>query len=166
MNHSELLQSKIFTDFNSIELIRLLSFWKFKSKKIVFTNGCFDILHKGHIEYLANAAGAGDILVVGLNSDDSVSRLKGKNRPLQNQDSRSLVLASLSFVNAVIVFEEDTPLELIKTVKPDVLVKGADYKINDIAGADIVTAYGGVVMTVGFIEGYSSSSIINKLQPK
>ena len=127
---------------------------------LVFTNGCFDILHRGHVEYLAKAADMGDVLVVGLNTDASVKRLKGEGRPVNNEEARALVLASLSFVDAVVLFDEDTPYELIKAVHPDVLVKGADYKVEDIAGYDIVTSYGGLVTTVPLVEGYSSSNYL------
>jgi len=133
---------------------------KASGKRIVFTNGCFDILHAGHVTYLQEAATLGDFLVVGVNSDDSVKRLdKSPARPLQNEFSRSTVLAALQFVGAVIVFDEDTPLELIQAVKPDVLVKGADYKIEDILGAKEVLAAGGEVKTLEFLPGYSTSNI-------
>lgn len=137
---------------------------KASGKRIVFTNGCFDILHAGHITYLQEAATLGDFLVVGVNSDDSVKRLdKSPARPLQNEFSRSTVLAALQFVGAVIVFDEDTPLELIQAVKPDVLVKGADYKIEDILGAKEVLAAGGEVKTLEFLPGYSTSNIEKKI---
>jgi len=130
--------------------------------KIVFTNGCFDILHKGHISYLSQASELGDLLVIGLNSDSSVQRLKGKNRPVQDQSSRAIILAALEFVNYVIIFEEDTPLNLIKHVRPDILVKGGDYKKEEIVGYEFVTSNGGEIRIIEFIEGYSSSSIIEK----
>ncbi|MBM3399699.1 MAG: D-glycero-beta-D-manno-heptose 1-phosphate adenylyltransferase [Bacteroidetes bacterium] len=137
---------------------------KASGKRIVFTNGCFDILHAGHVTYLQEAATLGDFLVVGVNSDDSVKRLdKSPARPLQNEFSRSTVLAALQFVGAVIVFDEDTPLELIQAVKPDVLVKGADYKIEDILGAKEVLAAGGEVKTLEFLPGYSTSNIEKKI---
>lgn len=145
------------------ELQPLLKRWDFKGKKVVFTNGCFDILHKGHIDYLAKAADLGSKLIVGVNSDDSVRRLeKGANRPLQDQDSRALIIASLHFVSAVVIFEEDTPLELITFIQPSVLVKGSDYKINEIVGHKVVQAYGGLVTTIDFLPGYSTSSIVSK----
>lgn len=128
--------------------------------RVVFTNGCFDILHRGHVEYLAKAADMGDVLVVGLNTDASVRRLKGDGRPVNNEEARALVLASLSFVDAVVLFDEDTPYELIKAIRPDVLVKGADYKVEEIVGYDIVTSYGGKVVTVPLVEGYSSSKYL------
>ncbi len=137
---------------------------KAAGKRIVFTNGCFDILHAGHVTYLQEAAALGDFLVVGINSDDSVKRLeKSPARPLQNEFSRSTVMAALQCVGAVIVFNEDTPLELIQAVKPDVLVKGADYKVEDIVGSKEVLAAGGEVKTLAFLPGYSTSSIENKI---
>jgi rfaE bifunctional protein nucleotidyltransferase chain/domain len=132
-----------------------------QGSKVVFTNGCFDILHRGHVEYLAKAADMGDVLVVGLNTDASVRRLKGESRPVNNQEARALVLASLSFVDAVILFDEDTPYELIKAVRPDVLVKGADYKPEEIVGYDIVTSYGGKVEVVDLVEGYSTTQLLS-----
>jgi rfaE bifunctional protein nucleotidyltransferase chain/domain len=128
--------------------------------KIVFTNGCFDILHRGHVEYLQKAKTFGDKLVVGLNSDASVRRLKGETRPVQDQESRKIILEALRCVDEVIIFDEDTPYELIKKIQPDVLVKGADYKAEDIVGYDIVTAKGGEVRTVEFVEGHSTSRIL------
>ena len=139
-----------------------LAQWKFKRQTIVFTNGCFDIIHRGHIEYLSKAASYGDILVIGLNTDKSVKKLKGQGRPYQDENSRALILASLHFVTAVIFFEEETPYELLKIIQPDILVKGSDYKPEEIAGRDIVEAKGGKVVTVDFVEGCSSSAIINK----
>ncbi len=153
------LQSKI---INEKELLPLLNVGRFKNKKIVFSNGCFDILHRGHVEYLSKAAGLGDILVMGLNTDNSVKRLKGENRPVQDQISRSLVLASLFFVDYVVYFEQDTPLELISYLKPDILVKGKDYEEEDIVGADVVKANGGKVVTIDLVDGYSTSSIIER----
>lgn len=161
MDKLNIIQSKII-DINNIE--SYLTYWNLKNKKIVFTNGCFDILHRGHIEYLAQAANHGDILLIGLNTDNSVRRIKGNSRPVQDQLARAMVLASLQFVSAVILFDEDTPYELIKIVNPDVLVKGSDYKTEDIVGYDIVTAKGGEVVTIDFIEGYSTTSIIEKLK--
>lgn len=137
---------------------------KAAGKRIVFTNGCFDILHAGHVTYLQEAAALGDFLVVGINSDDSVKRLeKSPARPLQNEFSRTTVMAALQCVGAVIVFDEDTPLDLILAVKPDVLVKGADYKIEDIVGAKEVLAAGGEVKTLEFLPGFSTSNIEKKI---
>lgn len=137
--------------------------WRSEGRRIVFTNGCFDILHRGHIEYLAQAADMGDILAVGLNSDASVRRLKGNARPLQDQSSRSLTLAALGFVDCVAVFEEDTPIVLIETLLPDVLVKGADYAPEQIAGYDIVRARGGRVAVIPLTQGYSTTCIAQKM---
>jgi len=133
-------------------------------RKIVFTNGCFDILHCGHITYLAQARQLGDLLVVGLNSDASVKRLKGPQRPVNSQDARALVLAALEVVDYVVFFEEDTPYNIITKVQPDILVKGGDYRLENIVGADVVRARGGQVLTIPFVEGFSTSSIIENLK--
>lgn len=160
MLKSEIAKGKIY----SIEqLNRQLAIWNFKSRKIVFTNGCFDILHLGHIDYLSKAADLGDILIIGLNSDDSVRKLKGEGRPVNNAEARALMLASLRFVDAVTIFNEDTPYELINSIQPDVLVKGKDYKTEEIAGYDIVLAKGGQVTTIDLLEGYSTTGLIEKL---
>jgi rfaE bifunctional protein nucleotidyltransferase chain/domain len=133
-------------------------------RNIVFTNGCFDILHAGHVQYLEAAAELGDILVVGLNSDASVKRLKGSSRPINNQTDRAIVLAGLGAVNYVIIFDEDTPYELIKAIQPDILVKGGDWKVIDIVGTDIVQAKGGKVISLPFRTGLSTTNLINALQ--
>ena len=133
-------------------------------QKVVFTNGCFDVLHFGHVHYLLEAKKLGAILVVGLNSDNSVRRLKGPARPINGENERAFVLAALSFVDYITVFEEDTPLNLIKIVQPDVLVKGGDYALDQIVGADFVSQNGGIVTTIPFVEGYSSSRIIEQLK--
>jgi rfaE bifunctional protein nucleotidyltransferase chain/domain len=133
-------------------------------KKIVFTNGVFDILHRGHVEYLEKAKSLGDVLIVGLNTDASARRIKGKHRPLQNQRDRATVLAALKAVDYVILFGEDTPEKLIRIVKPDVLVKGADWKTVDIVGADFVRSYGGRVRRIKLTKGRSTSSIIEKIR--
>lgn len=146
------------------ELVNEVQRWRLKSKKIVFTNGVFDILHEGHISSLGDAASFGDILIVGVNSDASVKRLKGESRPVNNQQSRSLLLASLLMTDAVIVFEEDTPLELIKALLPDVLVKGGDYTVEQIAGAKEVIANGGEVKIVPILEGFSTTGIIERMR--
>jgi D-glycero-beta-D-manno-heptose 1-phosphate adenylyltransferase len=140
-----------------------LSYWRFLGKKIVFTNGCFDIVHLGHIDYLSKAADLGDILLVGLNTDQSVRRIKGSGRPINDESARAKLLASFFFVSGVVMFEEDTPYELISVVKPDVLVKGSDYRAEDIVGYDIVTQHGGKVITLDFLPGYSTTAIANKL---
>jgi D-beta-D-heptose 7-phosphate kinase/D-beta-D-heptose 1-phosphate adenosyltransferase len=133
-------------------------------KKIVFTNGCFDIIHAGHVEYLQEAAKLGDILIIGLNSDSSVKRLKGKNRPINSQIDRAKVLSGLETVSYIVIFEDDTPYKLIDHIKPDVLVKGGDWQPEMIVGADIVLANGGSVRSLSYKEGYSTSSIINKMK--
>jgi len=145
------------------ELLPKLKEFRSEGKTIGFTNGCFDILHRGHIEYLHAAAELADILIIGLNSDSSVRKLKGPARPVQDEQSRSLILSSLFFVDFVILFSEETPHRLISSIEPDVLIKGGDYKPEEIVGYDIVTRKGGRVVTIPFIEGYSSSSIIRKL---
>ena len=137
--------------------------WRFLSKKIVFTNGCFDILHLGHIDYLAKASDLGQILVIGVNSDASTRRLKGPNRPINNQEQRSILLAAMHFIDAIIVFDDPTPLELIENVRPDVLVKGSDYNLSNIVGAEIVQSYGGQVKTIDFLPGYSTTLIEEKI---
>ena len=139
--------------------------FKRHGQKIVFTNGCFDVLHFGHVHYLLQAKALGDILVIGLNSDDSVRRLKGPTRPINGENERAFVLAALVFVDYVTLFEEDTPEELIKVVRPDVLVKGGDYTLDNIVGADFVTQNGGTVTTIPCVEGFSSTRIIEKLKP-
>lgn len=161
MLKSEVIRNKI---LDYISLQRHLAVWRFKDKKIVFTNGCFDILHAGHFDYLMKAADMGDILIIGLNSDDSVRRLKGPGRPINNQDARAIALASLSYVNAVVFFNEDTPYDLIKIVQPDILLKGNDYKTEEIAGHDIVQARGGKVVTIDLLPGYSTTGLIEKLK--
>jgi len=138
--------------------------WQSEGQKVVFTNGVFDLLHIGHITYLAKAAELGDKLIIGLNADSSVRRIKGESRPVNDQNSRAAILAALFFVDAIVVFEEDTPLNLISTLLPDYLVKGADYSVENIVGAKEVIANGGEVKTINFVEGYSSTSIINKIR--
>ena len=133
--------------------------------KIVFTNGCFDILHRGHIYLLSRARELGDLMVVGLNSDASVTKLKGPDRPVNNQESRAEVLGALAFVDYIIVFEEDTPMDMIITLEPDILVKGGDYKMEDIVGHREVSSRGGQVISIPLLEGYSSSSIIDRNNP-
>ncbi len=157
----EIIKSKIIARENLIhEIMR----WRFFSKKVVFTNGCFDILHLGHIDYLSKAADEGDVLVIGMNTDASTTRLKGPNRPINDQIQRSMVLASLHFVTAVVLFDEPTPYDLIKEIQPDVLVKGSDYKPEQIAGYDIVMAKKGQVKTIDFLPGYSTTLIEEKIK--
>lgn len=138
--------------------------WKREGKKVVFTNGVFDLVHPGHITYLAKAAELGDKLIIGLNADSSVKRLKGPQRPVNSQQARAMLLAAFFFVDGIIIFEEDTPQQLIAQLLPDVLVKGSDYVAENIAGAKEVLANGGHVQTVDFVDGFSSSSIINKIK--
>lgn len=146
------------------ELTPLVTQWKQQGKKVVFTNGCFDLLHAGHVAYLAEAASLGDILIIGLNSDASVQRLKGPERPVNNDTTRSTLLGSMYFVNAVVFFADDTPLTLIKAIMPDILVKGGDYQVENIVGAKEVIASGGQVEVLSFLPGYSSTAIINKIK--
>ncbi len=138
--------------------------WRAAGQTLVFTNGCFDLLHYGHIYYLAQAADLADHLIIGLNSDVSVSRLKGKHRPIKDQKNRTHILAALAFVDAVILFDTDTPYELIKDLQPDILVKGGDWQPEQIVGSDIVLADGGQVMSLPFIEGYSTTFLENKIK--
>ena len=140
--------------------------WQNAGEKVVFTNGCFDILHLGHIDYLEKARSMGDRLVVGLNSDHSVSKLKGPARPINKEHARSRMLAALSFVDGVTVFSEDTPKELIEYLLPNILVKGSDYSVETIVGADTVLKHGGEVKTIDLVSGYSTSNIIEKIKEK
>ncbi|HTM92408.1 MAG TPA: D-glycero-beta-D-manno-heptose 1-phosphate adenylyltransferase [Flavisolibacter sp.] len=146
------------------DLEKRLAQWRLFGNTVVFTNGCFDILHAGHIASLREAAQHGDILIVGLNADASIKGLKGPNRPVNDENARALLLASLVMVDAVVLFSEPTPLELILSIKPDVLVKGGDYKVEDIAGAKEVLSWGGKVIINPIVEGFSTTSIINKIQ--
>lgn len=134
-----------------------------EGKSIVFTNGCFDILHSGHIFYLQKAKQLGDILILGLNSDASVKRLKGEKRPINSETDRAIVISALKCIDYVVIFEEDTPLQLITAIKPDILVKGGDYKIEDVVGKDIVEKNGGKVVIIPFVDGKSTTNIINKI---
>lgn len=138
--------------------------WQRSQHKVVFTNGCFDLLHFGHLHYLAEAKTLGDRLIVGLNSTASVQRLKGNHRPINDEQTRRMMLAALEFVDLVVEFSEDTPLDLIQTLRPDVLIKGGDYQIKDIVGAEFVQKNGGLVTTLPFIKGYSTSKIEEKIR--
>lgn len=138
--------------------------WKNSGQKVVFTNGCFDLLHLGHVDYLEKARNLGDKLVLGLNTDSSVSRFKGPERPIQDQHSRARVLASLEFIDLVVFFDEDTPLSLISTLVPNILVKGSDYLAENIVGADVVKKNGGEVKTIDFVPGYSTTRIVEKIK--
>lgn len=162
MTHLEYINNKIYKDWESLK--NTLGLWNFKNETIVFTNGCFDIVHQGHINYLSKAKELGTKLVIGLNTDFSVKRIKGSERPINNEDSRALLLAAFEFSDAIILFNEDTPYELIKYIQPDILVKGNDYKPEDIIGYDIIKNKGGEVKTLDFIDGFSSSSIIDKIK--
>jgi D-glycero-beta-D-manno-heptose 1-phosphate adenylyltransferase len=161
MNQLEKTKSKI---LSQNELLKKLTTWQKEGKKIVWTNGCFDLLHLGHIDYLSKAKDQGDILIVGVNSDASVRRIKKEGRPITDEKSRSTIMASLQFVDAVVIFDEDTPYEMIKLIQPDVLVKGSDYKAEEIVGYDIVTAKGGKVVTIDFLPGYSTTAIEEKIR--
>lgn len=160
MTQLEVIENKILTNEGFEQRIAQ---WKKQNLKIVFTNGCFDLLHLGHVDYLAKAKDLGDRLIIGVNTDASVRRLKGEFRPLQDENSRLHLLAALEVVDAVVLFNEDTPYELIKQVQPDVLVKGADYKPESIVGYDIVTSRGGKVETIEYLEGYSTTSIEQRI---
>lgn len=162
LKHKQLASSAKISTLS--EFLGRLGNVKAGGKKIVFTNGCFDILHIGHVDYMERARSLGDFLVVGLNTDASVSRLKGPNRPVQKESSRARVMASLEFVDAVILFDEPTPFELISAILPDILVKGDDYSVETIVGADVVIANGGKVETIPLVKGYSTTSIINKIK--
>ena len=161
MTHIELLNSKIHT-WETLQ--SQVAEWQKQGKKIVFSNGCFDLVHKGHIDYLNRAADLGDVLVMGLNTDASVSKLKGPHRPIQDEQSRLTIIAALQCVNAVVLFDEETPYELIKLVQPDVLVKGSDYKPENIVGYDIVIAKGGQVKTIDYLPGFSTSGIEKRIK--
>lgn len=163
MHKLQWIQRKIFSDAQ--KLARRCAAWRTTDRRIVFTNGCFDLLHRGHLIYLAEAAALGHRLVVGLNTDASVRRQgKGPERPVNAQDDRAFALAALAFVDAVCLFDEDTPAALIEAVRPDVLVKGGDYTIDRIVGADFVQAHGGEVHVIPFVEGYSTTGLIEKLR--
>lgn len=141
-----------------------VSEWQRAGSRVVFTNGCFDLIHLGHVDYLEKARMLGDKLVIGLNSDDSVSRFKGPERPLQDQISRARVLAAMQFIDLVVFFNEDTPLNLITELLPDILVKGSDYLADNIVGANVVKKNGGVVKTIDFVPGYSTTRIVEKIK--
>jgi len=160
MRKADIISQKI---YSLDELRKEINRWRLLNKTIAFTNGCFDILHEGHIFSLSQAAAEADFLIVGVNADSSVKKLKGKDRPINTEESRSLLLASLLMVDAVIIFAEDTPLELIKIVLPDVLVKGGDYSIDEVVGAKEVIANGGKVVINPILPGFSTSGLIEKI---
>ncbi|MBP8976071.1 MAG: D-glycero-beta-D-manno-heptose 1-phosphate adenylyltransferase [Bacteroidetes bacterium] len=145
------------------QLVPIRNDLKRQGKKVVFTNGCFDILHRGHVEYLQKAKQLGDVLIVGLNTDASVKRLKGAERPIVQQEDRAIVIAALAAVDYVCLFDEDTPYELIRVIVPDVLVKGADWSVENVVGRDIVEAAGGMVKTIDFVPDRSTTSIITRI---
>ena len=149
--------------FNINQLGTSLNNWRADGLKIVFTNVCFDLIHRGHIEYLLKAKSFGDVLIVGLNSDSSVKKLKGKNRPIIRQEDRAFILSNIIAVDGVVIFTEETPIQLINTISPDILVKGGDYSIEDIVGKDIVEKNGGKVITVPLVKGRSTTNIFNKI---
>ena len=156
------------TDKRIVDLVgikRLCNIWRMKGDRIVFTNGCFDILHRGHVEYLQEAAALGDRLIIGVNTDASVRRQgKGPDRPLNDQDSRAKVLAALRLVDAVVIFEEDTPLDLIGSILPDVLVKGGDWSEDRIVGADVVRKNGGTVQSLKLVNGFSTTALVERIR--
>jgi len=149
-----------------LDLLRRLATWRSQGKKIIFTNGCFDLLHVGHVVYLEKARALGDILIVGLNSDDSVKKLNGPQRPLMLQGDRARVLASLSSVDGVTIFEKETPIDLITAIKPDILAKGADYTEQEVVGADFVRSYKGDVVLISIVKDQSTTAIIRKITNK
>ncbi len=158
--HNQLKEKIVSQD----QALKELKTWREKNKKIVFTNGCFDIIHPGHIDYLSQARDLGDILVLGLNTDQSVRRLnKGSNRPINDERTRAYVLAGLASVDLIVFFDEQTPYNLIKLLQPNVLVKGKDYEVEKIIGFDILKENGGEVITIPFLDGYSTSSLIKKI---
>jgi len=159
--NEDILKNKLFT---LADLAVERKKWEANGDKVIFTNGVFDLLHIGHLSYLSAAADLGNKLIIGLNSDASTKRLKGPTRPVNNEYSRSVMLAALFFIDAVVIFEEDTPIEVIKTLLPDILIKGGDYSIDQIAGAPEVIANGGEVKVIDFVKGYSSTGIINKIK--
>lgn len=161
MSHYQKIKNKVLSYSQLDELIKQ---WKDSGEKIVFTNGCFDIIHQGHIDYLAKAADLGTKLFIGVNTDNSVSRIKGPTRPIQDENSRLMILAAMEFTDAVILFDEDTPLKLIERIIPHVLVKGSDYKAEDIVGYEVVTSHGGRVETLDFLEGYSTTAIEKRIK--
>ena len=163
MSQWNTLQSKV---YNTTSLKLQVAEWRKDNQKIVFTNGCFDLLHLGHVNYLAKARDLGGKLIIGLNTDASVSRIKGPSRPVKDQKSRATILAAMLFVDAVIFFDEETPIDLITWVQPDFLVKGGDYTLEGVVGHEIVLENGGEVKTIPFVEGYSSSKLIEKITQK
>jgi len=161
MSHLNKINSKI---FSLDDLKNQVNAWKQAGEEVVFTNGCFDIIHRGHIEVLVRTADLGSKFIIGLNSDSSIQKLKGEDRPIIDEQARSILLAALSFVDAVVLFSEETPINLISTLIPDVLAKGGDYEIETIVGHEIVQQNGGKVKLVPFVDGFSSTTIIEKIK--
>lgn len=161
MRNAALIGQKIFP---RDELVRAVNRWKLLGKKVVFTNGVFDVLHRGHLENLSTAAAEGDVLIVGLNTDASVKRLKGPERPIHDEAFRAWMMASLAIVDAVTLFDEDTPLELVKAITPDIIFKGGDYTPEQVIGGDHVVANGGEIRIVPIVEGYSTTNIIARIR--
>jgi rfaE bifunctional protein nucleotidyltransferase chain/domain len=160
-SHLEIVKSKI---VSAQDLSEIMKKKQQQGEKFAFSNGCFDLVHQGHIDYLSKSRDLADYLVIGLNTDDSVRRLKGSHRPINDEYSRALMLASFLFVDYVVMFSEDTPYNLIKTLQPDILIKGSDYKVEDIVGYDIVVGRGGKVVTLDFIPGFSTTLIEKKIK--
>lgn len=158
----KMMSKKKIVDLDTLK--KWVNLWKTDNQKVVFTNGCFDLLHLGHVDYLEKAAALGDKFIVAVNTDKSVQKNKGITRPITNQESRARLLAAFGFVDAVILFEEETPLQLISVILPTTLVKGEDYSLENIVGADLVLQNGGEVKTIAFLEGYSTSKIIAKIK--
>ena len=161
MNQYYFIQSKV-TDLK--DLSHLLSVYRFQEKKIVFTDGCFDLIHRGHLKFLADASDMGDIFIVGLNSDLSIGIIKGNGRPVQDQGTRSILLSSFRFVDHVVLFDDVDSQEIIKTIQPDILVKGEDFSVEDDPGTDLVKQNGGKVVVLNHLEGYSTQELINKVK--
>ena len=161
MQTHNIILSKIYT---TEKIIQQSNLWKKKGLKVVFTNGCFDLVHKGHIEILSKSSDLGNKLIVGLNSDISIKKIKGKDRPIIDEKSRAFLLASISFIDAVVLFNEDTPLNLISSIRPDVLVKGGDYNISEIVGQNIVKKNDGEIVLIPFVDGFLSTGIIDKIK--
>ena len=155
------LQSKIIQQSDIKEIVDQ---WKSQNNSLVFTNGCFDLLHRGHVDYLSRAAALGDRLIIGLNTDRSVKSLKGTSRPFQDEKTRAMILASLFFTDAIVLFDTDTPYQLIQLISPDILVKGDDYQPEKIVGYDVVTQSGGMVKTIPFIEGFSTTLLVERIK--
>ena len=161
MSNLKSIKSKIYT----LSDLKIQSDkWKENGDKVVFTNGCFDLVHRGHVEVLANTADLGDRLIIGLNSDSSIQELKGENRPIIDENSRAILLASLQFVDAIVLFSEETPRNLIETIVPNILAKGGDYKVREIVGHEVVLENGGEVILVPFIDSFSTSNIVDKIK--